>query len=77
MMPTTAAIERLLATREVGARLAQGPWQRLPRGRWGVPAVGYLSGQAMPDLVLAGSGRGLAVERGRERGEVVPDPVGG
>lgn len=61
-----------------GLRLAQGPWQQLPKGCWGIEAVGYMSLQRPQygDTVVSGSdAQGWKVEK-RERGGVEYDPVG-
>lgn len=59
-----ATIDRALGTREVGARLASGPWQALPRGRWAVPAVAYLSLVPLGELVVRLEAGRVVVERG-------------
>lgn len=50
--PTPAEVSSAIQPREVGARQAQGPLADLGRGRWGVPAVAYMSRIPLGDLVL-------------------------
>lgn len=69
-------LDSLLSTREVGRRLAEGPWQRLGSSRWGVPVVAYLSRVAAPDLIVDETASGFEAA-----GRVAPaveniDPVG-
>jgi hypothetical protein len=44
--------DRLLGTREIGRRLAQGPWQDLGKAKWGIPTVAYMSQVLTPDVIL-------------------------
>lgn len=63
-MPTRAKIEAVLACREVGARLAHGPWMKLGPARWGVPALAYLSLEPLGDLVIVQKAGRWVAERG-------------
>jgi hypothetical protein len=63
-MPTHAEADRAMCPRAVGARIAAGPFQALPKSRWGVPAVAYMSLDPIGEVVLALEGkRWVAVER--------------
>ena len=69
-MPTHSEADRALSPRAVGARIAAGPFRALPKGRWSVPAVAYMSLDPIGEVVLALEGkRWVAVERraGEER----------
>lgn len=57
MIPTHKQADSALNVRSIGARLAQGPWQALPRGLWAVPAVAFLSLVPLPDVILSQKGR--------------------
>jgi hypothetical protein len=63
-MPTDRDVERALGPRSVGARRVQGSLRPLPKGRWAVPVVAYMSLDPMPDVVLGlEGGRWVAVDR--------------
>lgn len=51
-LPSYETVFVLLSMRDVGARLCQGPWQLLPGGKIGVPAVAYMSLAPMGEIVL-------------------------
>jgi hypothetical protein len=63
--PTAYDVDRALSPRSVGARLAQGPWQALPKGRYAVPAVAFLSLWPLGELVIVREGRHWVVESRR------------
>jgi hypothetical protein len=56
-----------MCPRAVGARIAAGPFQALPKGRWSVPAVAYMSLDPIGEVVLALERR-AGEEREAERG---------
>lgn len=73
--PTLQEADRALSPREVGARLAQGPWQQLGRGLWAVPAVAYMSLVLMADIVLRRREDGRwVVDKAASRAETYDDP---
>jgi hypothetical protein len=53
-MPTHREADAALGTKACGARLAHGPWQQLPKGRWAVPAVAYMSFATMGANAIVG-----------------------
>lgn len=64
-MPTHRQADNALSNRTIGARLAQGPWQQLPRGLWAVPAVAFLSLVVLPDVILMPKGRSWTAMSGK------------
>jgi hypothetical protein len=60
-----------------GRRLAQGPWEMLRNGRWGVPSCGYVTRCLLGDCVMALERKRWVVERVRKdkSGNHEIDPV--
>jgi len=72
--PTLREVERVLHVREVGARLAEGPWHQRARGRWGIPVVAYMSREPLPDQVVHKAEGGWAVDKAATRASTELDP---
>lgn len=59
-----------------GRRLAQGPWQRVGKGLWSVPSVGYMSRCRLSDVVVEEkTGGKWELLRDYKRGNAELDPV--
>lgn len=71
--PTSSEADWALAPREVGARLAAGPFQALGKGRWSVPAVAYMSLEPLGERVLYVLDAAWAVEKAPARATVSED----
>lgn len=71
--PSAWEADTALGPREVGSRLAQGPFAKLGKGRWSVPAVAYMSLEPRGEVVLyAADGQWLA-EKPQGRATVSED----
>lgn len=71
--PSFSEADSALSPREVGSRLAQGPFERLGRGRWSVPAVAYMSLVPRGEAVLYVVDAGWVVEKAPARASVSED----
>lgn len=71
--PSTWEADTALGPREVGSRLAQGPFAKLGKGRWSVPAVAYMSLEPRGEVVLYASEGQWMAEKAQARATVSVD----